>query len=104
MSDYRFIDRLTRDAAGERVALVTGLMARPASISPKYFYDAQGCALFGAICELPEYYPTRTERAIFVLHREEIATAVGAGRQFVDLGAGDCCKAESWLPFLAPSR
>jgi dimethylhistidine N-methyltransferase len=104
MSDYRFIDRLTRDAAGERVALVTGLMARPASISPKYFYDAQGCALFGAICELPEYYPTRTERAIFVLHREEIASAVGAGRQFVDLGAGDCCKAESWLPFLAPSR
>ena len=38
------------------------LAARPAAIAPKYFYDRVGCALFGAICELPEYYPTRTER------------------------------------------
>src|SRR5262249_44588807 len=44
------------------------------------------------------------ERAIFAEHREEIAALVGRGRQFVDLGAGDCCKAESWLPFLAPAR
>jgi dimethylhistidine N-methyltransferase len=76
----------------------------PAVIPPKYFYDALGCALFGAICELPEYYPTRTERAIFNEHREAIALAVGRGKQLVDLGAGDCCKALSWLPFLAPAR
>jgi dimethylhistidine N-methyltransferase len=104
MSDYRFLDRLARDTPAERRALVAGLTATPASISPKYFYDAVGCALFGAICELPEYYPTRTERAIFVAHRAEIAGAVGPGRQFVDLGAGDCCKAQSWLPFLSPAR
>ena len=78
--------------------------ARPPSIPPKYFYDRLGCALYGAICELPEYYPTRTERAIFSTHREAIAAAVGTGGQFVDLGAGDCCKAESWLPFLMPAR
>ena len=72
--------------------------------APKYFYDALGCALFGAICELPEYYPTRTERAIFSEHRDAIADAVGQGKQFVDLGAGDCCKALAWLPFLAPAR
>ena len=36
--------------------------------------------------------------------RLEIAEAIGQGRQFVDLGAGDCCKAQGWLPFLAPSR
>ena len=104
MSDYRFIDRLTRNPVAERGALIASLTAARASIPPKYFYDAVGCALFGAICELPEYYPTRTERAIFTRYRDDIAAAVGRGRQFVDLGAGDCCKAESWLPVLAPAR
>jgi dimethylhistidine N-methyltransferase len=104
MSDYRIVQRLVTDPAAERSALLAGLAARPASIPPKYFYDALGCALFGAICELPEYYPTRTERTIFSEHREAIAHSVGRGKQFVDLGAGDCCKALSWLPFLAPAR
>jgi dimethylhistidine N-methyltransferase len=104
MSDYRIVDRLARDTSSERRALVAGLVAASASISPKYFYDAVGCALFSAICELPEYYPTRTERAIFATHRGDIAESIGPGRQFVDLGAGDCCKAQSWLPFLSPAR
>ena len=104
MSDYRFFDRLRPDAAAERRAIIAGLWADAPSIAPKHFYDPIGCALFAAICELPEYYPTRTERAIFVEHREEIADAIGAGRQFVDLGAGDCYKAEAWLPHLAPAR
>ena len=104
MTDYRFIDRLTRNPAAERGALARSLLDARASIAPKYFYDSVGCALFGAICELPEYYPTRTERAIFTRYRDEIAEAAGHGRQFVDLGAGDCCKAESWLPFLEPTR
>jgi len=104
MTDYRFIDRLSRNPAAERGALMRGLQDAHASIPPKYFYDSVGCALFSAICELPEYYPTRAERAIFAEHRDEIAALVGRGRQFVDLGAGDCCKAESWLPFLAPAR
>jgi len=104
MSDYRFIDRLTRNPVAERGALIASLTAARASIPPKYFYDVVGCALFGAICELPEYYPTRTERAIFTRYRDDIVAAAGRGRQFVDLGAGDCRKAESWLPFLAPAR
>ncbi len=104
MSEYRIVERLAADPAAERRALVAGLQAKPAVIAPKYFYDALGCALFGAICELPEYYPTRTERAIFSEHRDAIAAAVGRGTQFVDLGAGDCCKALAWLPFLAPAR
>ena len=82
MTDYRFIDRLTRNPAAERGALVRSLLDARASIAPKYFYDSVGCALFGAICELPEYYPTRTERAIFTQYRDEIAEAVGPGRQF----------------------
>ena len=104
MSDYRIVQRLVREPLAERAALIAGLVATPAVIPPKYFYDALGCALFGAICELPEYYPTRTERAIFSAHREAIAACVGRGRQFVDLGAGDCSKAQAWLPHIAPSR
>jgi dimethylhistidine N-methyltransferase len=104
MPGYHIVQRLTADPEAERSALLAGLLARPASIPPKYFYDALGCALFGAICELPEYYPTRTERAIFSEHRDAIADSVGCGKQFVDLGAGDCCKALAWLPFLAPAR
>ena len=101
---YRIVDRSSGDAAGERERVIEGLLASPARIAPKYFYDALGCALYGAICQLPEYYPTRTEAAIFRDNRLEIAQALGQGRQFVDLGAGDCCKAEGWLPFVNPAR
>jgi dimethylhistidine N-methyltransferase len=100
----RIFSRIATDPSTEREDLVRGLMASPASISPKYFYDALGCAIYGAICQLPEYYPTRTEVALFREHRAAIAGALGSGRQFVDLGAGDCCKAQSWLPFVNPSR
>lgn len=91
-------------ATDERAEVLAGLLATPARISPKFFYDELGCALYGAICRLPEYYPTRTEMAIFREHRDGIAAALGKGRQFVDLGAGDCCKAEGWLPYVSPSR
>jgi len=104
MTSYRIVERLVRNVAAEHAALAAGLQVPAAAIPPRYFYDALGCALFGAICELPEYYPTRTERAIFADHRDEIADAAGQGHQFVDLGAGDCRKALAWLPFLAPRR
>jgi dimethylhistidine N-methyltransferase len=98
------VDRRSLDHAAERRALVAGLRATPASIAPKYFYDDAGCALFAEICRLPEYYPTRVEAAIFERHRAAIVTAIGKGKQFVDLGAGDCAKAAQWLPWLAPHR
>jgi dimethylhistidine N-methyltransferase len=101
---YQIIDRLKIDAAAERQKLVAGLRNSPATIEPKYFYDEQGCAIYAAICQLDEYYPTRTERAIFQVHRGEISAALGAVGTFVDLGAGDCCKALSWLPFIEPTR
>jgi len=104
MPGYRMVQRMARDAAAERRELVAGLLAPNASIAPKYLYDPLGCALFAAICELPEYYPTRTERAIFAAHREDFARMLGRGKQFVDLGAGDCAKARAWLPLLRPSR
>jgi len=101
---YRIVNRAAAVDHDEKRRVVAGLLATPAELSPKYFYDELGCALYGAICQLPEYYPTRTEIAIFRDHRVEIAEALGQGGQFVDLGAGDCCKAEGWLPFLNPSR
>lgn len=101
---YRIVNRSKPADAAERDEVIAGLMAQPPRIAPKYFYDELGCALYGAICRLPEYYPTRTEADLFREHREAIAQAIGQGRQFVDLGAGDCCKAQSWLPFANPSR
>jgi dimethylhistidine N-methyltransferase len=100
----RIVDRLLVDAAAERSELIEGLRAAPARIAPKYFYDVLGAAIYSAICELPEYYLTRTERAIFAGHRSEIATAIGPGTQFVDLGTGDGAKAAMWLAAIAPSR
>jgi dimethylhistidine N-methyltransferase len=104
MSTPRIVRRLERDLVAEREALVAGLRASPARIAPRYFYDPLGCALYAAICELPEYYLTRTERTIFDAHRADIAHAVGRDRQFVDLGAGDCRKGEAWLQWVEPSR
>src|SRR5271170_6499881 len=105
---YRLINRtigqLRPQARTEWAALVDGLFAPSAAIPPKYFYDALGCALFDAICELPEYYLTRTERGIYAAHRETIAAVVGQKRQFVDLGAGNCAKGESWIAALQPTR
>src|SRR4051812_36133016 len=101
---YRVIDRAPAAITDERARVIAALRETPARIEPKYFYDELGCALYGAICQLPEYYPTRTEVALFREHRQDIAQALGKPGQFVDLGAGDCCKGQAWLPFVAPQR
>jgi len=102
--EVQLVDRLRIDPGAERRALSDGLRATPARIPPKYFYDALGAALYSAICELPEYYPTRTERSIFETHRAEIADAIGRGTQFFDLGTGDGAKAALWVASIEPSR
>ncbi len=81
-----------------------GLLARRPHISPKYLYDTLGSRLFEAICELDEYYPTRTEAAIFAQHGEAIAACVGQGVSLIDLGAGNCAKAASLFPLLQPQQ
>lgn len=87
-----------------RNELRNGLMATSAFVSPKYFYDTLGSKLFAAICELPEYYPTRTEASIFSRYMDEIASSVGTGSTFIDLGAGDCTKAAKLFSALHPAQ
>ena len=81
----------------------TGLLASSASISPKFLYDPLGSNLFAAITLLPEYYPTQTEKDILLEYRDQIASAVGVAGTLIDLGAGNCQKAESLFTALKPT-
>lgn len=94
----------TRISAGERESLIAGLTAPSARISSKYFYDSLGSRLFDAITHLPEYYPTRTEAAIFARHLGEIAQVTGTGSTLIDLGAGNCEKARALFGALRPAQ
>jgi L-histidine Nalpha-methyltransferase len=74
-----------------REDVLDGLTRPFKEIPPKHFYDARGSELFEQICELPEYYPTRTERAILERYAGAIAERTGAG-ELVELGAGYATK------------
>ena len=84
--------------------LLAGLKSRPRSISPKFFYDAAGSRLFDAICELPEYYPTRTELAILTRHAGEIAQQIGPDAEIIEFGAGSLRKVRLLLDALKTPR
>ena len=99
----RFFDLLP-DAADPAAELRAGLRANPAAIAPKFFYDALGSRLFEAICELPEYTLPRDERSIFERRTPEIAREIGSGVTLIDLGAGNCEKAERLFEPLRPAR
>jgi dimethylhistidine N-methyltransferase len=72
--------------------VVAGLGGHLKSLPCKYFYDEVGCRLFDSICELPEYYPTRTELGIMRAHAKEMALLLGADSQLVELGSGSSTK------------
>lgn len=97
-----FIQLHRQDMGAVRAELVEGLTARPARLSPKYFYDALGSRLFDAITELDEYYPTRTEAAIFHTYGRAMAQQVPSGAVWFDLGAGSCAKAASLFEVMQP--
>jgi L-histidine Nalpha-methyltransferase len=94
-----FADRfaLYRDPHPARVAsfaedVRAGLGTRPMSLSPKYFYDDLGSALFEAITRLPEYYLTRVERDLLATYGREIAGALDGPLELVELGSGSAVK------------
>src|SRR5437764_6803892 len=68
--------------------VIAGLLSNPRTIPCKYFYDERGAALFQKICELPEYYVTRTEIDILDRHRADIASQLGPSVELIGLGTG----------------
>ncbi len=80
--------------------VLEGLESVPKRISPKYFYDERGSALFEEITEVPEYYLTRTEMAIMERSVGEIATRIGAGAALIELGSGTSRKTRLLLAAL----
>lgn len=75
-----------------RADVLQGLQASPKSLPCKYFYDARGSQLFDQICELSEYYPTRTERSILCQHGAAMAQAVGPEALLIEYGSGSSSK------------
>lgn len=86
-----------------REDVLDGLTRPFKEIPPKHFYDARGSELFEQICELPEYYPTRTERAILERCAERIGERSGAA-EIVELGAGYATKTRILLDALELER
>lgn len=80
----------------------TGLSAKPKELPPKWFYDAQGSALFDKITQLTEYYPTEAERSILAEHSATIAELSDADT-LVELGAGSADKTRVLLDALRKS-
>lgn len=92
------------DAGSFGRELLAGLRLKPRSISPKFFYDAAGSRLFDAICELPEYYPTRTELSILADRAGEIAQQIGPNAEIIEFGAGSLRKVRLLLDALKTPR
>jgi L-histidine Nalpha-methyltransferase len=82
-----------------RADALSGLTSAPKSLPPKWFYDAQGSALFDKITELPEYYPTRAEREILTATATGIAAQTRA-RTLIELGSGSSDKTRLLLDAL----
>lgn len=79
---------------------IEGLRSDPKTLPCKLFYDKRGSELFERICELPEYYPTRTEIAIKRHHLDDIIAALGPRIQLVEFGSGSSIKTEILLDAL----
>ncbi len=75
-----------------RSAVIEGL-SRPAKAIPcKFFYDQRGSALFDRICDLPEYYPTRTEIVLLRAHAGDFARLAGPDASLIEFGSGSSLK------------
>lgn len=93
--------RITRLAGAARVDtlaadVLAGFEKCPRSLPPKYFYDARGARLFDAICDTPEYYPTRTEQALLDATAGDIAS-LARPTHLVELGSGAARKTRTLI-------
>ncbi len=99
---FQFHD-LHPDTENFRGDVLKGLAQVRKSLPPKYFYDQRGSALFEAICELPEYYPTRTELAMMQSGARDMARLLGPDCLLIEYGAGSGRKTRVLIEALAPA-
>ena len=83
--------------ARQRREVLVGLQASPRTLPATLFYDTRGAALFEAICNLPEYYPTRTEQAILAAHAHDLADLIGPRAAIIEPGSGAATKVRHLL-------
>lgn len=83
-----------------RREVLAGLHRPQKTTSPKFLYDRRGSQLFDRICELDEYYPTRTELAIMKRHVGEMASLLGPGCLLIEFGSGSSLKTRILLDHL----
>jgi dimethylhistidine N-methyltransferase len=102
VADYQFYNH-SPEADDFYREVVAGFSRNPKSIPPKYFYDEEGSRLFEAICQQPEYYPTRTEVALLEKHAGDIKSHVGHGSYLIEPGSGSCEKVRLLLDILRPA-
>lgn len=91
---------LSPGAKADCAEILEGLQAAQKHLSPRFFYDQRGSELFDAICEQPEYYPTRTEISILELHAAEMAAALGPNGLIIEPGSGSSLKTRLLLDAL----
>ncbi len=92
-----------QDPAAVREEIRAGLLATPRRLPTKYFYDDRGSELFEQICELPTYYPTRTEHALLTGVADDVMARTGAD-ELVELGSGAATKTRVLLDAMARKR
>jgi L-histidine N-alpha-methyltransferase len=81
--------------------VLEGFRKHPKELSPVWFYDEFGSFLFDNICELPEYYITRTELEIMRVHAPEMARHIGGNAAIIELGSGTSLKTRTLLDHVA---
>lgn len=89
---------------GFRDDVIRGLSESQKELHCKYFYDARGSQLFDQICELPEYYPTRTEASIMSRNADAIGERIGDDAVLVEYGSGSSTKTRLLLDHLVDQR
>ncbi|MGH7907750.1 MAG: L-histidine N(alpha)-methyltransferase [Candidatus Binataceae bacterium] len=94
---------LASPAANFRSDVLHGLSARNKTLPSKYLYDETGSRLFDQICELSEYYPTRTELAILRQHGARMAAMLGDNCLLIEFGSGSSLKTRLLLDHLTPA-
>ncbi|MBO3462998.1 L-histidine N(alpha)-methyltransferase [Aetokthonos hydrillicola Thurmond2011] len=90
-TSFKFLTEDNQAVKREGADVIQGLTQTPKTLPPKYLYDDRGSELFEEICELPEYYPTRTEASILRQCADEIAEITGSC-ELVELGSGSSTK------------